>query len=366
MPPCPPVLVTCHEEEVPSFVEGELDRLYGGRYASMAHFRIHGLTVGSSTYVARRGGEVVTVLLFRRTRRVVTVLNEGIRIGREEAELFARHMFARYRTVGAVLFGSVETEAQDFAVPSQRYPYVEDTVLALPPTVQRYWEGLGARTRANLKNYLNKLRRDEPAFAFAVYERQDVDEQHVRAIIGLNRQRMRRKDKVSTIDAQEEESILRYVRERGFVGVATIAGRFCGGVLMYRLGRNFTLRILAHDPRYDSCHLGLVCTYLSICACIERGGEGQFYFGWGRDGYKYRLGGKPRQLSRLVLYRSRAQLLLRAGLAGRTMWAGLGFRARRWVLRMADQGDRPLAVCARQLIAAARWLRADARRRLLN
>ena len=51
----------------------------------------------ASTYVARRGGEAIAILLFKRTKRKVSVINEMIHIAPAELERFAAFIFPTTR-----------------------------------------------------------------------------------------------------------------------------------------------------------------------------------------------------------------------------------------------------------------------------
>src|SRR3954467_15707666 len=72
--------IAIYNNEVPAFIEPDLDRLYGARYCSLAHFRIYAKLDGVSTYVVREGGVAKTVYLFRSEPHRAIVLNEGIRV----------------------------------------------------------------------------------------------------------------------------------------------------------------------------------------------------------------------------------------------------------------------------------------------
>lgn len=347
---------TYYENTILKQLELDLDRLYGARYASLAHFRIYGQAAQASTYVARVDGVASSVLLFRRRRGLVTVLNEGIELSAEEAAGFASTVFRSDAKAGALHFRFVDTAAAALPYPSLCVPCGEDTVLTLAQHPRQYLDSLGGSTRATLKHRLNKLRRDFPSFTFAVYEKDAVDETALRAIIGLNRLRMSGKDKAPGIDAAEEDNIVRFVRERGFVTVARIDGVVCAGAICYRLGRNFAARSLAHDPRYDPYRLGFLCAYLSICECVTAEPGGQFNFGWGKYEYKYHLGGRKRLLHQLAIYRSRWFQLRHAGLVARLLLTGWNYRARRWLDAAAQQEHGIAGRLARAALRGARWL----------
>lgn len=330
----PHLTTAIFERETPAFVGAELDRLYGARYSSLQHFRLAGTADDASTYVARSDGAITAVFLYLRRGRVVRVLNEGIRVEPEQAAHFAACMFQRYPAVGAIHWHCVDAGAGAPLAPTQRLACAQDTVLVLPAGAAPYLASLGGSTRANIKLLLNKLKRQHPSWTFGAAERGDIDPADVREIIRLNRLRMESKGKVSTTGALEEERIVQAVAECGYVTTLRIDGRLAAGMVLFRQGSNFSLRVLAHAEAYDHCRLGLVCAFLSISACAALPGSALFYFGWGHEDYKIRLGGRQRELSSLLVYRSRWRALLAARLAWSVRLGGLAYRMRRRVLAL--------------------------------
>ncbi len=331
--------IACHYNGIPAYVGHELDRLYGTRYACMPHFRHYGDTEGVHTYVLRSGNEAVTVFLFRCSGRRVQVLNEGIQVRCEELDTFADYVFNVFPSTDIICFRCVEAERGAHKRPFLQVVCAQDMVLPLPATTEAYGLSLGASTRKLLRNRQNRLHRDFPGFAFAVHEREQVAEEDVRAILAFNRQRMSGLDKESSIDAEEEERIVRYVRDCGFVTIATIDGKLVAGAINYRIGRHFSARILAHDPVYDDHRLGFICAYRTICECINHGATANFYFGWGDNPYKFSLGAIPRPLSNVQIYRSRWSRLRHAGMGLATICAGARFQLRQMLLDAARRGD---------------------------
>jgi hypothetical protein len=345
-------------DEAPAFLEQELERLYGTRYSCLPCFKLYGGWSQVRAYVARRAGVAVAVFLFRCEQGRAIVLNEGMRVSEDDANRFASYLFRNHDGVSQVVFHFVEAGARRFAFPFQRAACGEDTVLELPATAEAYHASLGGAARAILQQRLNRIRRELPAFRFAVHEAQDVPLEHIRDIIRLHRRSMLAKGMRAAIDQVEEERIIAYVALCGFVTVATSKGRVCAGAITYRLGSNFTARILAHDPTYGSYRLGLTCAYLTICECIKAGNSRYFYFGWGEHAYKHDLGARDRELVHLSLFRSRLHLLRHAGPVIGALLGGLAFRARRWLIHAA-RGKRSLrGRLADALIACARRLRA--------
>lgn len=324
-------IIECHSytDHIPDYAEHELARLHAGRYSSLPHFEIYGLTEQASTYVARRGEQATTLLLYRRDGPIVRVLNEGIPLTMDAAQRFAAHMFQRERPPAAVLLRAVQMDDAPADALTQRVDCEQDSVLPLPADHQAYLNSLGSCTRSLLKNRLNKIRREHPSFAFHVAEQDRIDPQHVRTILALHRERGSSWRHAVQLDAGEEARVMQMVARCGLVGVAVIGGRCCGGSICYRNGDVVSARFLAHDAAYDLYRLGFLCAYLMCATCVEHSGIQQFNFGWGKEAYKFRLGGKPRTLSDVMIYRNQTQRLRLAPLGLQLLGRGWQFRLRR-------------------------------------
>lgn len=322
------VTIECYEDSVPPFVEGELLRLYGSVFSSLAQFRVGGaLPPGTSTFLARSGGKIVSLLLYRRLRARVQVLNEVARIGVDEMERFASHIFSRYPRVGVITFRAVESEQRVLSLVHQRYNCLENIAMHLPASEQEYLAALGKNTRRNIKRYGERLQRAFPSFEFKVFEAEDISSELIEQVVGFNRARMAGKRKTSVIDEQETERLLRIARSCGLVGVAIIDGEVCAGAISYRCGGNYVLDVLAHDPRYDEYWVGILCCYMTICACIARGGK-EFHFLWGRYDYKFALGAQQRDLDEVFIYASRLHVLRNLDIALSAAWRSYRRRAK--------------------------------------
>lgn len=331
------ITVSVFQNSVPQFVEAELDRLYGNIYASLAHHRLYGgITEDTSTYVARTKEKTLAVFLFRVEKNSVYVLNEQISVDAEEIERFACYIFSTFSSVHVISFHAVDTKIEWLPFPYQRFVCTEDIVLTLPATAHEYLGRLGKSTRQYISRYLNKLKRHYPSMCCNVYLDEEIREEHVRAVIELNRARMAGKSRVSYIDQEETERIIKLARSCGLVTLMMIDGRICAGVINYRVGENYFLKVIAHDPAYNDYRLGMLSCYLSIRECIEKGGK-EYHFLWGRYEYKYRLLGIQRDLDHLSIYRSRIYFLLNAGRATRIAFDGYVHIASAWILQKARQ-----------------------------
>lgn len=315
------ITISCSRNEIPAFVGPELERLYGNLYSSLAQFRIYGNGHDTSTYIVRKGGTVITVFLFQLEGRQLRVLNQVIRIEEDEMTRFASYIFANFKSVSAISFEYIHTNIHRSAFPYQRINISEDIVLRLPDSVDRYLASMGKNTRRNIRRYTKKLLDTHPSFSLEVFEKNTIPGQAIRDIIALNRARMAGKNKVSAIDEIQTQQSIRLAQESGLVCIAKIDGMVCAGSISFQTGSNYFFSVIAHDSRYDDCCLGYLCSYRTICECIDRKGK-EFHFLWGEYEYKYSLLGQKRALDKVTIYRSRAHFFFNGGLALRTAFEG--------------------------------------------
>ncbi len=338
MAPWSDVSIQCYDNDVPPFIGTAMERLYGNLFSSVAYYRVFGGGDNASAYVVRDGKNIVCAWLFRRHRHAVRVINEGIHVDQDDVLRFASYIFGRFPGVNVISFHAVRPNMVALPMPFQRFNCLEDMVLTLPSSAENYTSSLGRSTRSYIHRYLNKLKRDVPGFEFRVFTAGEVEEAHIRHIIGLNRLRMASKGKESINDEDTTRRIIRLAKECGLVGVIMIDGRICAGSINYRAGVNYFLETLAHDPEWDEYRLGTLCCYLTICECIARGGS-EYHFLWGQDEYKARLLGVQRDLDDIVIYRSWLHMVLYGKLVMLHTFHAAVRRARVWVRAMRRRDD---------------------------
>lgn len=348
--------IVCYENEVPPFVESEVEQLYGNIFSCLREFRVYGWQGReTSTYIAQQEGRTKALFLFERRDGRVRVLNEAIRVGKEDLDRFSTYIFSQYRDVNVISFRAIETDVRALPFPYQRFNHLEDITLTLPSTPSEYHAMLGKNTRRNIKRYGDRLRKSFPDCRFEVFEKDAVPEHYIRALINFNRSRMANKNIASVIDEEETRRIVELTHACGLTGIMTIDGQVVAGAVSYHAGDNYFLNILAHDPRYDGYWVGFLCCYETILRCIERGGK-EFHFLWGRYEYKFALGAVQRDLDNVTVYRSHLQFLLNGRLACREASSGYTRRAKVWL----KYRDAALPKTIRHLLERARDLRRSA------
>lgn len=320
--------VSCYENEIPGFVEAELERLYENPYSSLQQLKIYGkLTQDTNTCVVRNGVEITAIFLFQHRGRQVTVINEGMAVTAEEIRLFSDYIFSRYKSAFFISFNAIEAPADEIPFPHQRLGCPCDIVLNLPASEEEYLASIGKHIRHNIKRSMTRLPADHPSFRIDFYDGADANESHVRDIISLNKVRMGHIKKVYKRDQDEVQKVIDLSRHLGMVGIMTIDGQVCGGSIGYRIGKQHVGRIISHDPKYDKYSMGTLCIFLCIRECIARGYR-QFNFMSGNNEYKSLLGGMPRSLEQITIYRSQAKLILNPDIAAKMLTEKLLYHAR--------------------------------------
>jgi CelD/BcsL family acetyltransferase involved in cellulose biosynthesis len=191
----------------------------------------------------------------------------------------------------------------------------EHMVIDLPATVAEYDASLGKRTRGNLRNFQNRLRRDHPDVdtritvpgaatpelfdQFLTWKNDWFHARHGYATFWEN--------KPVFVDQYKE-----LLSDGGEVHLTTISGEPAAIRFMYPLGDSTVSLQGSFDPAYEKYRLGLVSSYWSICDAVERGMR-RVNLLWGTPDYKTHLGANPRQSAQLSVFRSQTARLYSLG-----------------------------------------------------
>lgn len=303
------IAASIYLNEIPSFVEEELQRLYGSIRSSLPYIRFFKSTDQVNTYVAWKGKTPTAVLLLRVQKRCIVVLNERVRIGDDELRRFVAYALKRFPLVGIIRFESVHADLRTFPYPLQRNPADEDLIIRLPSTPEEYTASLRKKTRWHIKRKLAVLKQDFSSIRFETYEKDAIDERLFYHLINLKESRITAKKQTFNINKDHAKHLLRLARLCGVFNVIWIDGHLGAGVIEYRFGADQDGELTVHDPRYDQYSLGIICNYLSICECITKGVK-RYHFGAGRNLYKIQLGSVPQNMEQLDIYRSPARMLM--------------------------------------------------------
>jgi hypothetical protein len=303
--PAEAVTITCYENEVPHFVEAELDSLYQHINSSLSHYAVRRKASGASTYVARKGNQAIAILLFKREKKKVSVINEMIDIAPEELERFATYIFANDKSVAVISFSLIGNQIGNLPFPCHQYEISEDIVLTLPATPEAYLESLSAKMRRNIRRYMRAIARDNPGFRFEACAGKDIKDQYLHDLVNLKKINIGQKNLRFGMDPDEVEWIFKQAKLSGLVTIALIGDRVLGGSISLRVDDHYFGEIISYDPAYQKYSPGILCCYQAICDQISLGAK-ESHLCWGRYQYKYKLLGVQRDRASLDIYRSRS------------------------------------------------------------
>jgi hypothetical protein len=324
------ISTTIYIDEVPPFVEGELQGLYAHIHASLPFIKIFRSANQISTYVARCGATPIAILPFRLGRRRIDVLAQMIRLDPIELQRFAACAFEHFPSIGVISFKSVQTDLSNFPYRIQRGYSREDNVIRLPSTADDYTSSLGKSTRKNLRRYRARLEQKFPSTRFQSYEKLDIDAKIIRDLVKLSQLRITAKGMNFGIDSDYTRHMIDLAKAYGVLNVIWIDGRLCGGIISYRIGDGQYAEVVAHDELYNDYSPGMLCCYQAICESITKGVK-TFHLGSGRFGYKVWLLGVQQNMEQVEIYRSRAAMALNCDWVMRNVIGSLILRLKTWL-----------------------------------
>jgi hypothetical protein len=297
------ITITCFEHQVPPFAVAALESLYQNLHASLLHHEIRRKAQHASTYIVRKEDRIAVILLFNRSGNKVSVINEMIDLPGEELDRFSRFIFARYDAVRAISFSLIGKNIRPLRLPHHQYDGSEDIVLTLPASPDAYLEALSPKMRRNIRYCLRMIVRDNPTFHHVSAFGDDINDAYIHDLIHLKKKNIEAKKLHFGISDHELDWLVREAKSFTQLTVVTIDGKVCGGAINLRVKDHFFGQIICYDPAYKKYSLGILCTYLTICDQIERGGM-ESHLCWGRYPYKYKLRGVQRDRASLDIYRS--------------------------------------------------------------
>ena len=231
--------ISLYEDTLPVFIEDELDQLYQSLNSSLLHYAVQRKAYAASTYVARRDGRPIAILLFTREKHRIRVINEMIDISNEELVRFSSYIFSTYTSVAVISFSLIGTEIGKLPFPCQQHDRSEDIVLTLPASPESYLESLSPKTRRNIRRYLRAIKQDYPSFYSQTTVGAKINEQHMLDLIELKRVNIGAKNLKFGLDEEELAWIVRQAKSTGLVTVAMIDGKVCGGSIALRVKDHF-------------------------------------------------------------------------------------------------------------------------------
>lgn len=296
---------------IPDFAANALDDLYGNLHSSLATLNFIDLC-NTSTYVKWTAEKNTThpesIFLFQKLGQSLRVINEGMRLKKNEVDYFCEYVFANDEKINRIDFHAVSPPHQSLSRPNLRWVCTEDIVVTLPNDEQHYLNQLGKATRKSIKKHLARAQRDLPNFHHSIQRGNQVSEETLMKIVGFNHSRMAGKEKLSALDTQTTKQLISIIRSHGIVGIVNSDRGMGAGTLACRFGDDVFSLITAHDPAYDAFGFGTLSRHLMIIHSIQTGAK-RFHLLGGNMSSKRSALGVREKLHHLTVYRSPVDML---------------------------------------------------------
>jgi hypothetical protein len=175
-----------------------------------------------------------------------------------------------------------------------------DWIVDLPSTYADYLKNLGRTSRKHLSSYSKKFQRELPS-QLSIVEGPDINQELVAELVELHRRRIQNTDKKFLLTQDKIVRRTRLAHECGLFCGRWVEGRLIGGTLNYFHGSTIYLSLVAHDPKYDDLHCGLVCLLDTIQYLITRG-ISKYNLHIRYSPFKVRLGGVEQKYHDKIIF----------------------------------------------------------------
>jgi hypothetical protein len=297
-----------HVGYVPEHAADDLALLYESSFSLLDYFPVYRPDLGAMNCCELDSPR--HVLVFARRGDRLELLNRLFPI---DAESLVRAIRAMWRALPDVRGIEMVTplEPAGIGLPALVLRRESDMVVDLGGARHSALDLLSGPTRKHTRNYRNRLARELGSPSFRVYEGSDLTASLLHTVLELTRQRMVAKGRPPSPDDDYERALLPFARRWGFVialmdGDTMAAADFCS-----RVGRNVFDHLGSFDPRYEHLEPGWLTTLAAADAAVAAGAT-SLHLLWGEHEYKFRLGGRPVPLNRVVLYPDRRHLVTAA------------------------------------------------------
>jgi hypothetical protein len=309
--PTPATSESIYRHCIPDFAAKKLDDLYGNLHSSLATLNFID-QCDTSTYVKwtsdKNSTHVESIFLFQKLGQSLRVVNEGMRLKKNEVDHFCEYVFANDEKIHRIDFHAVAPPQQRLSRPNLRWVCTEDIVITLPNDEQRYLNQLSKATRKSIKKHLARAHRELPNFHHIIQSGNQVSNESLMKIVGFNHSRMAGKEKLSALDTQTTQQLLSIIRSHGIVGMVNSDRGMGAGTLACRFGDDVFSLITAHDPAYDAFGFGTLSRYLMIIHSIQTGAK-RFHLLGGNMSSKRSALGVREKLDHLTVYRCPVDML---------------------------------------------------------
>jgi len=318
---------TVYPDAVPDGLIGELPALYSSLFSTVDWWLTQDKVEPAGACLLEGPRHV---LLFYIVDDTVEILNKVFAIDPADLRRACRALF-RALPQARRIHVEILFSPEDLGLPHRAVQSAEHMVIDLPETPEQYLASLGKRTRGNLRNFENRLRRDHPDVATKIIVAGADARRLFDLFLDWKMTRFHNHGRVTLWETlpYQVDQFVDLMSRTGEVHLTTITGKPAAIRFMSPVGDTTYALQGAFDPEYEIYRLGLLSIYWAIGDAIERG-QRHFNLLWGTIDYKSHLGGRPVKATGVSVFRSQAARLYSTDEALRIARRELRRRGARW------------------------------------
>lgn len=296
----PDLKATVYAAGVPDGLADELPGLYNTLLSTLSWFLYVDEKTPSGACVL---DDPHHVLLFCVVGDTIEILNKFFDIAPVDA---ARARQALFEAVPQARRIHLETKFVPGKLhgPKRELWWTDHSVLVLPATGDDYTASLSKHTRANLRQYDRRLRRDYPDATMELVRASDRGQELVDQFLEWKIGRFNARGKPTFWETEKgaAQNFKELVAASGHAYVALIGGRTAAIWFVFVTGTSLFSLQGSFDPGFERYALGSLMHWWVHCDAAERGVE-QIHLGWGADAYMQRYGMQPVRAWRVSIFR---------------------------------------------------------------
>ena len=244
------------------------------------------------------------IILFRNDakRKILQVILQEYKISLTQIKNICSILFHEFDKVQQVIFEKI------FIPNHSKLPKItfektsNDVIINLPESFNAYINSLGKSTREGVRINMKRIARDFVDFKFHYLEKSDILFEHINNVVLLHRNRILATD----VDERVCNIVHQYDSTSGFgfLCVCTIDDKIIGGTINSIIGEHAYSHVVGHSESYNYYSLGQLVLINTIQYLIEEKNIKYYHLSWGKQDYKFRLGGIDHELYTLRVFRN--------------------------------------------------------------
>lgn len=296
-----------YKNEIPDFVEENLERLYSNIYCTLTRIEAYDSLDNVSTYVRKSGEDITAIILFKDEGRTIKVINQQTPLTPDQISRFCAKIFNELKHARIIRFYALDTQLNVFPFPYQQLANLEENIIYFRQN-EDYLDSLDRKFKKKILHSKEKTEAAHPTYKVQYLEREAIPMGVVEEILQLARERMISKGGATYTDSTDKVALEKTLKRYGHVAIITINEKTCAGSIWFSVGQRHFHYIVAHNPEYDKYFLGGQIWLSAILRSHDLQADEVWLMG-GFSDHKAKFGAKPHVFRTTIIYKSRLHTL---------------------------------------------------------